>query len=81
MTPHNGKQQIDCTGACMQNVLTSKICIFHIPINIFIFCENILAENCLQRTFCDHILYITNVCRHISRVTKVALLNNVHNES
>ena len=43
-------------------------------------CLNILTENCLQSTFCDQTLYITNVCRDISRVTKVALLNNFQNQ-
>ena len=29
----------------------------------------------LKSTFCDQALYITNVCRVISRITKVTLLN------
>ena len=51
------------------------------PQALSILCQQYLVDILLQRTFCDHILYITNVCRAISRVIKVVLLNNVPNES
>ena len=35
----------------------------------------------VQSNFCDQTLYIINVCKVISRVPKVALLNNFQNES
>ena len=50
--------------------------IFHISQSFSILCQNISAEKMLQRTFCDQTLYITNACRVISRITKVALLHN-----
>ena len=34
-----------------------------------------------QSTFCDQTLYSTSVCRLISHITKVALLNNFQTES
>ena len=40
-----------------------------------------MAEKMLQNTFSDQTLYITNVCRVISHITKVALLNNLPTES
>ena len=64
-----------------QNFQNTFFCIFHISPSISILCQNILAEKLLQSTFCDKTLYITNVCRVIRRVTKVALLNNFQNES
>ena len=45
-----------------------------------ILCQNILAEKLLQSTFYNQTLYITNVCRVISRITKVALHYNFRTE-
>ena len=46
-------------------------------------CQYILAEKIWQSTFaikpCTSLMY--NVCRVISRVTKIALLNKFRNES
>ena len=57
------------------------LCIFHISPSISILCQNISAEKLLQKTFCDQTLYISNVCRVIRCITKVALLNNFRPES
>ena len=43
--------------------------------------SKICVEELLQRTFYDQTLYTTNVCRVLSRITKVALLNNLRTES
>ena len=55
--------------------------IFHITPSISILCQNIILEKLMQTTFGDQTLYITNVCRVISRVTKVALRRNFRNKS
>ena len=52
--------------------------LYNIPcltIPTYILSKN-LAEKLLPSIFCDQTLYITNVCRVISRITKVTLLNN-----
>ena len=71
------------TGVRKQNTLIRKIfkmclffCIFPISPNNSILCQKNLVETLLQSTFCYQTLYITNVCRVISRITEVALLNN-----
>ena len=72
---------VRCTAACRQDPLTRRFqnaffCIFHVSASILILCHNILAEKLLQSTFCDQTLYLSNVCRVMSRITEVALLNN-----
>ena len=59
-----------------QNLQNSFFCISHISPSISILCQTILVENLSQRTFCDHHVHHSNVCRAISRITKIALLNN-----
>ena len=70
------------TGVRKQNTLSRKIskCTFFLSIPISpsnsILCQKNLVETLLQSTLCDQTLYITNVCRVLSSITKVALLNN-----
>ena len=69
------------TAVGKQNPLIHKIFkmrflyIAYLTIPAYILSKN-LAEKLLPSTFCDQTLYITNVCRVISHVTKVALHNN-----
>ena len=64
------------TAMRRQNAINRKIfktiffCIFYISPSIFFLCQKFLAKKLLQSTFCNQTLYITNICRVISRVTK-----------
>ena len=63
-----------------QNCQNTIISIFHISASIS-YVQTFLLKNRCKVLYCDQTLYITNVCRVINRVTKVALLNNFQNES
>ena len=60
----------------LQNLQNTFFLLSHISPSISILCQTILVENLSQRTFCDHHVHHSNVCRAISRITKIALLNN-----
>ena len=57
-------------------------CMFHILPSISAkpsmlhLCQKKLSRKLLRSTFCNQILYITIVCKVVSRITKVALQNN-----
>ena len=53
-----------------------KMRFFVYSISHHLISSKILGVKLLLGTFCDETLYITNVCRVISRIIKVALLNN-----
>ena len=61
--------------------ITVFFCIFHTSSSISILCQKNWLQKLLQRTFCNQTLYNTNVCRVISHITEVALLNIFWNES
>ena len=71
-----------CYTACSAQAKHSNsqiafLSIFHISPSMSILCQKILAEKLLQSSFCDQTLYITNVRRVISRVTKVDLSSTI----
>ena len=53
-----------------------KMRFFVYSISHHLIASKILGVKLLLGTFCDETLYITNECRFISRIIKVALLNN-----
>ena len=74
-----------CTLLCAALYFVKKILkaffVYTISHKAFLSCHKTLVEKLLQRSFCYQTLYITNVCRVISCITKVALLNNFRTES
>ena len=54
---------------------------FHISPSISILRQKILKEKLLQSTFCDQMLYITDICRVVSHSIKTTLQNNFHTGS
>ena len=62
------------------NSLNFQNAMFCILSSISILCQNNVVNKLFQGNFCDPTLDINNVCRVISRITKVALLNNFLSE-
>ena len=72
---------IQHTVSCRVQAATNSLnfqntfsCILHISLSINLVSKT-SAEKLLPITFCDQTLYVTNVCRVITSVTKVALLS------
>ena len=79
---------VHCMYCCAQSTQNTQIifkmrffCKSHISPNIYILCQQILANKLLQSSFCDQTVYITTVCRLISHITKITLLDNFLTES
>ena len=62
------------------NSLNFQNAVFCILSSMSILCQNNVVNKLFQGNFCDPTLYINNVCRVISCITEVALLNNFLSE-